>query len=112
MKKILMISIVIASSISSAQAKEVQQNMNCQPDSPVKYCIACHGAQGLMTNNEMPKIQRMPKKYIKEQLLAFKSGKRVSSEMNALMPYITENQIEQLAEYYSSIGRISKGKGQ
>lgn len=66
-----------------------------------KFCTSCHGDIGNLSTATMPKIQGMPKDYIKKQLLSFKTKERVSPEMNGIMPYISEAQIEELADFYS-----------
>jgi cytochrome c553 len=92
--------------VTTAQADETQKQ-NCEPQftysktGASKYCTACHGDKGQMSDDKTPKIAGMPKEYLKKQMIEFKSGKRVSAPMNAVMPYVTNDEIEELAEFFS-----------
>ena len=66
-------------------------------------CIACHGVEGKTVNTEWPNLAGQNAAYLKAQLLAFKSGARVSPEMNLLMRDLSEEHIAAVAEYYSNL---------
>jgi cytochrome c553 len=65
-------------------------------------CAACHGIDGNSTDPQYPKLAGQNPYYIHLQLRAFKSGARKSDVMSGIASNLTENQIVELASYFSS----------
>ena len=68
-------------------------------------CAACHGADGNSTVPMWPKIAGQSKKYIYQQLQAFKKGKqggRYDPSMTPLMQGLKVQDMEDLAAYFSA----------
>lgn len=65
-------------------------------------CAACHGADGNSTNPEWPKIAGQSEAYILKQLKEFKSGKRINALMAGQVANMTEEDMADLAAYFSS----------
>ena len=67
-------------------------------------CPMCH-LGGFSGQNEIPKVAGQHYDYIKKQLLAFKNRERTNDagSMTAYMTDVTEEQIEALASYVSSL---------
>jgi cytochrome c553 len=65
-------------------------------------CAACHGVDGNSTDPQFPKIAGQNPYYIHSQLRAFKSGARKSDVMSGIASKLAENQIVELASYFSS----------
>ena len=65
-------------------------------------CLACHGADGNSPNEIWPKIAGQHPQYIKNQLMDFKSGARSDPLMSAQAAALSEQDMEDLAAYFSS----------
>ncbi len=67
------------------------------------YCISCHGVQGKTVNTEWPNLAGQNKNYLVTQLKALRDGSRESVVMNVIAKNLTDEQIENVAEYYSQL---------
>lgn len=65
-------------------------------------CAACHGADGNSSNPVWPKIAGQHPDYIVSQLKAFKSGARQNAQMNPMAQNLSEQDMQDLAAYFSS----------
>jgi len=69
-------------------------------------CAACHGGDGNSVNPEWPSLAGQHEKYLITQLKAFKIGQAAGGRVNPLMAPIvaslTDQDIEDLAAYFSS----------
>ncbi|WP_456373664.1 c-type cytochrome [Thiolapillus sp.] len=66
-------------------------------------CAACHGADGNSGVNPLwPKLAGQHPKYIKKQLHDFKAGKRKDGTMAPMAAPLKDQDIEDLAAYFSS----------
>ena len=65
-------------------------------------CVACHqpNFKGL---NEFPRVSRQKYPYIVKQLKDFREGTRVSDVMGPTVKNLTDEQIEALAQYLTSL---------
>ena len=72
-------------------------------------CQACHGLDGLSKTPDSPNIAGQIEPYLVAQLQAFKSGVRKNDAMSAVVPALSDKDIEDLAAYFSAI-EISVGK--
>ena len=72
-------------------------------------CQACHGIDGLSKIPDAPNIAGQTEPYLVAQLQAFKSGARKNDAMSVVAPSLSDQDIEDLAAYYSAI-EISVGK--
>ena len=72
-------------------------------------CQACHGLDGLSKTPDAPNIAGQTEPYLVTQLQAFKSGGRKNDAMSVVAPSLSDQDIEDLAAYYSAI-EISIGK--
>jgi len=69
-------------------------------------CVACHGANGISVNPIWPNLAGQHPKYIKSQMLEFKkgaNGNRNNSIMYGITSALSDDDIESLALYYSSL---------
>ena len=69
----------------------------------VAQCAACHGQEGIAKDVEIPNLAGQHDRYLAEQLRNFRSGKRPHKEMRYMSRHITDEEIEALAQYYSSL---------
>jgi cytochrome c553 len=78
-----------------------------------QMCQACHGIDGLSKVPDAPNIAGQVEGYLVAQLQAFKSGARKSDAMTLVTSALSEQDIDNLAAYFSAIEiRIGKLPGQ
>ncbi|MES9974081.1 MAG: c-type cytochrome, partial [Candidatus Thiodiazotropha sp.] len=66
-------------------------------------CAGCHGADGNSPINPLwPKIAAQSPRYIEKQIKDFKSGARVDQTMSPMAMPLSDQDIADLAAYYSS----------
>jgi cytochrome c553 len=68
-------------------------------------CAACHGNDGTAVNTSYPNLAGQNYPYLVDQLQRFKGGERHSSTMHEMVSGLSDQQIQDLAAYYSSIRR-------
>ena len=66
-------------------------------------CQVCHGYNGIGTNPEVPHIAGESDIYLIRQLRAFRSGKRTHAQMSIIAKDLSDEDIADLAAYYSAI---------
>jgi len=67
-------------------------------------CAACHGTDGRVTGDgSVLALAGMPRDVLAAQLRAFKAGTRPSTIMGQLSKGFSEQQIDQLAAYFSAV---------
>lgn len=69
----------------------------------IAFCERCHGIKGMTDNPNMPILAGQNKGYLIKQLKNFRKGFRKSAPMRQAMVTISDEDIELLATYYSSI---------
>ncbi len=94
-KKILMASMValLAGQSAFVQAEKGQEL--------AASCAGCHGEDGNSAMPAFPKLAGQHASYIKQQLLAFKLGKRNAPMMAPLAMGLSDDDIENLATFYA-----------
>lgn len=66
-------------------------------------CVSCHGRGGKSTNPNNPNLAGQKKNYLIKALKAYKDGSRKDPMMNSLAAGLSDADIENIAEYYSSV---------
>jgi cytochrome c553 len=66
-------------------------------------CQACHGLDGLSKVPDAPNIDGQLEPYLVAQLQTFKSGARKSDSMSVVASSLSDQDIEDLAAYFSAI---------
>jgi cytochrome c553 len=69
----------------------------------VVKCQACHGVDGQSKNPEAPHISGQVDRYIIKALKRYQSGERQDPMMSMIVKQLSEEDIANLAAYYSSI---------
>ena len=64
-------------------------------------CVACHGNDGLGILPEYPNLAGQQQDYLEHALKAYRSGQRKNAVMAGMASTLTDDDIEQLAAYYS-----------
>ena len=72
-------------------------------------CQVCHGLDGIAKIAEAPNLAGQNERYLTEQLGNFKNGVRQNEMMSIVIQPLTDDDIANLAAYYSSIA-ITVGK--
>jgi len=68
-----------------------------------QMCTVCHGSNGLATAPETPNIAGKPEGYLVRQLQAYRSGKRQHEVMNVIAKSLSDEEIDNLAAWFTSI---------
>jgi cytochrome c553 len=67
-------------------------------------CVACHGNDGIGILPEYPNLAGQHADYIEQSLKAYRSGQRKNAVMGGMAAALTDQDIKELASYYSSQG--------
>lgn len=65
-------------------------------------CVACHGSQGKSVVPTFPKLAGQGQRYLAKQLRDIKSGARSVPEMAAISPTLSDQDMLDLAAYFSN----------
>lgn len=68
-------------------------------------CAACHGADGISTNDLWPSLAGQKEGYLVAQLQAFRDGGRANPMMAPMAAALSDGDIADLAAYYASLGK-------
>lgn len=68
-------------------------------------CSACHGANGISTNDIWPNLAGQKEAYLVAQITAFRGGERKNPMMSPMAAALSDADIADLAAYYSSLGK-------
>lgn len=66
-------------------------------------CANCHGVDGVAVLPGAANLSGQQKEYLRDQLRAYRSGARQNPQMSIIAKSLTDNDIETLAGWYSSI---------
>ena len=69
----------------------------------ISGCVPCHGANGIARFGEVPILAGQNAPYLLNQLHAFQSGKRTHKEMRYMTRSLSEEEMEAIAAYFSSL---------
>ena len=68
-----------------------------------QLCAACHGPKGIAAMPLTPHLAGQPEGYLGEQLKAYRSGKRLHDIMSLIAKPLSDDEIADLAAWYSSL---------
>lgn len=66
-------------------------------------CATCHGTYGVAQMPGAANLSGQQHEYLREQLRSYRSGKRQSPHMTVVSKSLTDDDIELLSDWYSSI---------
>lgn len=66
-------------------------------------CAACHGPEGISPTDIWPNLAGQKEGYLVKQLKAFRAGDRKEPTMLPFVQSLTDEDIDNLAAYYSSL---------
>jgi len=67
-----------------------------------RQCSVCHGKMGIASDPEMPSLAGQSELYLEKSLKDFRSGIREDRRMSLMAQSLTDEQIKDLAAWYSS----------
>lgn len=66
-------------------------------------CAACHGAAGVSAADIWPNLAGQKQGYLVKQIKAFRDGSRKDPSMQPMVANLSDEDIDNLAAYYSSL---------
>jgi cytochrome c553 len=91
----------IAAYLAGAELKPTGRAVGAAPKAS-QTCVACHGNDGVGILPEYPNLAGQHEDYLVHALRAYKSGERKNAIMAGMAAALTNKDILELAEYYSS----------
>ncbi len=67
-------------------------------------CAGCHGAEGMSSNPLWPNLAGQKEAYLAKQIKAFRDGTRTDPMMSPMAKPLTDDDIANLAAYFTSLG--------
>ena len=101
--------LVACATVFTAQAQPVKGDIKAG-EKKIAMCVGCHGILGYQAS--FPEVYRVPKisgqgaGYIVSALTAYKKGDRRHPTMRGIVDNLNEQDIADVAAYYSSHGRV------
>jgi len=100
MKLVLTIVLTAALGISSSAFADVAKG---QSTFAARGCIGCHGAGGKSLVPTYPSLAGRDGEFVKKNLTDFRSGARKNPTMNAMAAGLSDDDINDLADYIDSL---------
>ena len=91
----------VAAYLSGTELKPTGKGIGAAPKA-AQTCIACHGPEGVGILPEYPNLAGQHADYIEHSLKAYRSGQRKNPVMGGMAANLKDQEIRELAEYYSS----------
>ena len=108
MKKIILSLLLVVSAINTTNAAEGNAEAG---KAKAAVCGACHGATGVSPAANYPNLAGQHAAYIVKQLSDFKAGTRTDMMMAPMAANLSDQDMADLAAYFSSQKRVNKQKG-
>lgn len=67
-----------------------------------QVCQSCHGVDGNSASAQFPRLAGQHRTYLVKALMDYRSGARKNAIMNGMAAQLTNQQIEDVAAYFSS----------
>jgi cytochrome c553 len=91
----------VAAYLSGQELKATGRAVGTAPKAG-QTCVACHGNDGIGIMPEYPNLAGQHADYIEHSLKAYRAGQRKNAVMGGMAAALTDNDIKELAAYYSS----------
>lgn len=85
-----------------SQSPDVSALSSNPTPSKLGLCAGCHGADGRALLPNYPHLAGQNRLYLEKSLRAYRDGERQSAEMRAAVGHLTNEEIAELANYYSA----------
>ena len=66
-------------------------------------CGGCHGKEGISANPQWPNLAGQKPQYLKNQIIAFRDGRRKNQMMASMVKHLSDKDAENIAAYYASL---------
>jgi len=84
--------------VTTAQAADIEAGK-----AKSAMCAGCHGGQGISLTPVWPNLAGQKEQYLVNALKKYRSGERKNSQMSPMAMALTDEDIANLAAYYSSL---------
>ena len=105
----MLVALSLAAGLATSAQAQVKGNIEAG-EGKVAMCIGCHGIMDYKTNfpevYHVPKIAGQNAKYIETVLGEYKKGTRKHPSMRGIAGSLTEQDIADVAAYYTALGEI------
>ena len=100
MKRILVIilTVMLLGAAVSVTAADIEAGK-----AKATLCAACHGPDGISMNDLWPNLRGQKQGYLIKQIKAYRDGERQDPTMLPMVKPLTDEDIENIAAYYSSL---------
>ena len=71
-------------------------------ETKAQQCASCHGANGVAISDQFPNLAGQYEDYLRYALKQYRSGERNNAVMAAFVVNLTDEDIDDLAAYFSS----------
>lgn len=68
-------------------------------------CVGCHGMNGKSNNPNYPNLYQQKKNYLIKAIKAYRDGQRKDPMMSSFVTGLSDADVEDLAEFYSTAGK-------
>ncbi len=98
--------LLLGSYAGSATAATPQDTVKLHQRALAATCANCHGTEGrTVSGSAIPSLAGMPREYMVAQMKAFREGTRPATVMHQLTKGLTDEQIESVSTYFSTLKR-------
>ena len=84
------------------QEAAVEADLEVTPPESGIYCVSCHGVNGVSITTEFPHLAGQHADYLNETIRQYLEGERSDISMNAFLNLLTDEQLNELSEFYAS----------
>ena len=102
MKKSMIPALLAMSALTSAGVA-VADGDAAAGEARAAVCAACHGANGISSSEMWPNLAGQKAGYLVKQLQAYRDGTRKDPSMGAMAESLSDEDIGNLAAYYSQL---------
>ncbi len=96
-------SIILLALMSSLPAMSYAGGDAAAGKSKSAMCAACHGGEGISANGMWPNLAGQKDAYLIKQMKAFRDGDRKDPMMSPMAAALSDDDIANLAAFYSSL---------
>ena len=98
-----LLSLLLAASFGSLVEPALAADAAAARAKAQTLCENCHGKDGVAVLPGAANLSGQQKEYLVQQLRAYRSGSRQNPQMSVVVKTLTDTDIENLADWYSSI---------
>jgi cytochrome c553 len=100
------LTLLLSGAAAAAGAATPQDTIKLHQRALAAMCANCHGTEGRTTDGSaIPSLAGMPREYMVSQMKAFREGTRPATVMHQLTKGLTDQQIESVSTYFSTLKR-------